>query len=213
MTDQSRAERLAEIAARAEKATEGPWAIETCGEKGDGSDIVGVVFRPDIDGNCKQPLSGFLESYDDAGNEIEYYRDEEVAEFEHRTRNPHWNALFCAHARSDIPWLLSELEAADARRLTALNELRAIRKSLCECPLPYRDIEPEQHHESCPALETEESVAALVTKKTRLRSLLAEAREALRPFANHAPTLPYGNAMTFENVRRAAAVAAKLGKI
>lgn len=42
----------------------------------------------------------------------------------------------------------------------------------------------------------------------KLRAQLAACREALKPFVEHAPTQPYGNAMTLENINRAAAALA-----
>lgn len=102
------------IRQRCEGASPGPWAVETCGEKGDGSDVVGIVFGPD-DEDCAQPLSGDLPACDDDGEPIDYYRDEIVAEFHHHNRRPHADALFVAHARSDIPALLAEVESLRAR--------------------------------------------------------------------------------------------------
>lgn len=99
---------LAEIEARAARATPGPWAVETCGEKGDGSDMIGVVFGPD-DENCDHQLSGELPAFGIEGEEIEYYRDELVAECEHRNRNSHSDAAFIAAARTDIPALVAEV--------------------------------------------------------------------------------------------------------
>lgn len=106
--------RLAEIEARYTKATEGPWAYESLGEKGDGSDIIGVIFGPD-DEECETPLSGELSSYDSDGEPVDYYYDEMVAECSHRNRRPHADSQFIAHARSDIPALVAEV-----RRLRAL---------------------------------------------------------------------------------------------
>ena len=115
MTDlEAAARRIVELG---EKATPGPWAIETCGEKGDGSEMIGVVFGPD-DPDCERPLSGHLEPWDADGNEIDYYRDELVAECEHRNRNSHGDATFIAFARNHAPaiaadWLrLKEVEKA-----------------------------------------------------------------------------------------------------
>ena len=33
-----------------------------------------------------------------------------------------------------------------------INPIAAARAAVCNCPLPYRAIKPEEHEESCPAL-------------------------------------------------------------
>jgi hypothetical protein len=96
-----------------EKATQGPYCIESCGEKGDGSNIVGVAFGPD-DLDAKTPLTGWLEEADKDGNFIEYYRDEEVAEFEHRNPNCHRDAEFLMTAYNNFPELLRRAERYEA---------------------------------------------------------------------------------------------------
>lgn len=107
---------LTGLEAIARAATQEPWAIESIGEKGDGANMIGVVFRGD-DEDCERPLSGFLDDFDDEGNEIEYYRDETVAICEHRDRNHHANA---AHiAAFDPPTVLALIE-----ELKALLEFR-----------------------------------------------------------------------------------------
>lgn len=107
-------EQLAEWRALAEKATEGPWAIESCGEKGDGSNMIGVVFGPD-DPDAKSPLSGWIDENDWADKLGEpmadpFYRDEEVAECAHRNRNHNADAAFIAAARTAVPALIAEVE-------------------------------------------------------------------------------------------------------
>lgn len=86
-------DRLLELERIAQQATPGPWCVESLGEKGDGSNVIGVAFGPD-DQNAKRPLSGWLEPFDKDGNEIDYYRDEEVAVCEHRERNAGPNAAY-----------------------------------------------------------------------------------------------------------------------
>ena len=111
MTSDKLIARLGEIEKRAKAATDGPWAVESCGEKGDGSNMIGVVFGPD-DPDCKKQLSGWIYDADDDGNEIEYYRDEVVAECEHRNRNSHADAAFIAHSITDVRWLIKQLRSA-----------------------------------------------------------------------------------------------------
>lgn len=86
-------DRLLELERIAQQATPGPWCVESLGEKGDGSHVIGVAFGPD-DQNAERPLSGWLEPFDKDGNEIDYYRDEEVAVCEHRNRNSGPNAIY-----------------------------------------------------------------------------------------------------------------------
>lgn len=97
------------IEARANAATQGPWGIESCGEKGDGSNMIGVLFDADVDTNCERPILGWAPQCRPVTEEfIEYYRDELVAECEHRNRNSGNDAEFIAHARTDIPALIAE---------------------------------------------------------------------------------------------------------
>ena len=95
MDDKTKAliDRLLELERIAQQATPGPWCVESLGEKGDGSNVIGVAFGPD-DQNAERPLSGWLEPFDKDGNEIDYYRDEEVAACEHRERNAGPNAAY-----------------------------------------------------------------------------------------------------------------------
>lgn len=86
-------DRLLELERIAQQATPGPWCVESLGEKGDGSNVIGVAFGPD-DQNAERPLSGWLEPFDKDGDEIDYYRDEEVAACEHRNRNSGPNAIY-----------------------------------------------------------------------------------------------------------------------
>jgi len=151
---------LEAIRQRCERATEGPWAIESCGEKGDGSDVVGVVFGPD-DEACEHPLLGDLPACDDEGEPIDYYRDEVVAEFYHGNRRPHADARFVAHARSDVPALLAEVTRlrAENERIIAVvtdyeRKIYGLRALLRECadalePLAFsvdRAYDREQLH-------------------------------------------------------------------
>ena len=98
MTKQDRAKLLAlcdELEQLAAKATPGPWSVESCGEKGDGSNMVGVAFGPD-DSKCERQLSGWLPPFDDDGEDIEYYRDELIADCEHSNRNSNFDAQYIA---------------------------------------------------------------------------------------------------------------------
>lgn len=98
----------------AEAATPGPWATESCGEKGDGSEMIGIVFGPD-DEKCESPLSGDLPAVDASGEFIEYYRDELVAECAHRNRNSHADARFIAHfSPAHILKIIAVVEAVEA---------------------------------------------------------------------------------------------------
>lgn len=105
----------------AKAATQGSWAIETCGEKGDGSEMIGVVFGPN-DENCEHALSGRLPVFDADGNEIEYYRDELVAECAHRNRNSAADAQHIANmAPPTTLALVAALRKAGAENRTLRN--------------------------------------------------------------------------------------------
>lgn len=88
-------EELSELEALAKAATPGPWCIESVGEKGDGSNMIGVAFDPD-DVDCETPLKGWLKPFTDAGVEIDYYRDELVAVCDHSENNHNANAAYIA---------------------------------------------------------------------------------------------------------------------
>lgn len=122
MPDQNTLAKARALIEAAGKATAGPWAIERCGEKGDGSNMIGVVFNPAKDPDCNQPLAGWLPACDEAGEFIEYYVDEAVAELEHRNRNSGRDATFIATARNDAPAIAEALIEAVGllKRLTAL---------------------------------------------------------------------------------------------
>lgn len=87
-TQSSRAERLAKIAERMCAATQEPWRAANEREAPPGSFI---LCYGDGDSIAEFSPCGPWVSDKQAGADLE----------------------FCAHARSDIPWLLSELEAAD----------------------------------------------------------------------------------------------------
>lgn len=138
-------ERLGRIRERADKATPGPWAFETTGEKGDGADIVGVVYGPD-DEECERPLSGELPSFDRDGDPIDYYRDEVVAVCDHCNRNPHGDARFIAHARTDIDALLAHSAAQEAElegwKWSTYDEGKALNRALAEARKLIMEIWP-----------------------------------------------------------------------
>lgn len=94
-------------------ATPGPWCVETSGEKGDGSELIGVAYGPD-DEECERPLAGRLMPFDRAGEEVEYYRDELVAECEHRNRNPGNDSALIVALRNAVPTILLTLRHHDA---------------------------------------------------------------------------------------------------
>lgn len=87
------------------------WGYESCGEKGDGSNVIGVLFHPD-DENAESPLLGRCDPiYDEETDEFrDYYQYELIAEVEHRTRSAGAVAEFISHAPTDIFALLAEVE-------------------------------------------------------------------------------------------------------
>ena len=106
------AARLVELRA---KATPGPWCAESLGEKGDGSNIIGVAFHPD-DKNAEHPLSGWLEPYDVEGNEIDYYRDQDIAEIEHRTQGANQNTDLILALVNNLDAIIAALGSRDGWR-------------------------------------------------------------------------------------------------
>lgn len=95
------------------EATEGPWCAESCGEKGDGSNVIGVAFHPN-DTDAERPMSGWLQEYDEEGNAIEYYRDEQIAELGYRSRNAWANTnliLFLRNHADAILGLVRDMES------------------------------------------------------------------------------------------------------
>lgn len=120
------ADKLRELLPR---VTPGPWAVESCGEKGDGAHMIGVVFAPADDPECKNQLSGSLPDCDDDGDFIEYYRDELVAECDLHNRNPGYDSELIALA----PTMAEQIIKADdelRRAEREIAELKAERKAL-----------------------------------------------------------------------------------
>lgn len=95
--------RIAEIEARANAATAGPWAWASTCEKGYGANVGAGVFA-EGDEDCTHPLTGDLSTRTD-----DYYVDQGVAEMSHQQANA--DADFIAHAREDIPFLIAALRA------------------------------------------------------------------------------------------------------
>jgi hypothetical protein len=92
--------RLAEIKARTDAATPGPWLHYSSAQTNE------------VHTDPKRPVAAWM-GFDG-------------------TRNAKANARFIAHARSDIPWLLSEvarLRADSARDTQRLDELEELRRS------------------------------------------------------------------------------------
>lgn len=94
-------ERRAEIRARARAATPGPWAYELTGDK-DNTWNIGLVLGEDDE----QPLSGQIEL--EQGDVIE-------AICEASLDGTPDDAAFIAHARTDVPDLLGEVDQLTAR--------------------------------------------------------------------------------------------------
>ena len=103
------ADRLEELR---KAATGTPWCAESAGEKGDGANIIGVAFHPD-DIDAERPMSGWIQDYDDDGNEIDYVRDEEIAQLEHCTRNHYANTEFIMLLANNADAILELVRAAE----------------------------------------------------------------------------------------------------
>lgn len=113
---------------RLEAAAEpGPWCIESVGEKGDGSNMIGVAFHPD-DEEAQTPLAGWLKPFYDNGSAIEYYRDALVAVCDHSEPDANENAAFIAAARTAVPALIARVEELE-RQLAEARQKR-VRKAI-----------------------------------------------------------------------------------
>lgn len=110
--------RVAQIKARCEKATEGPWCWEATGEKSNDY-AVGTATTPD-----GKPVSGRLVVTDDPDTghwlDDEIIRRHLVGEGEGRLAD----ADFIAHAREDLPWCLAQIERLQKRIANAEAALR-----------------------------------------------------------------------------------------
>lgn len=127
-------EQIEEIRARAEAATPGPWAYD-CTSTQDNDYMVGLAHPVDgDDGSLGPPISGRLidhpHHFDPATQDFgEWYCEPicEITAAEHSPEgSPAHDAAFIAHARTDIPLLISALEAEKAK----LFEVRATIKLL-----------------------------------------------------------------------------------
>ena len=104
--------RLEEIQKRVEKASEGPWAWQTYGEKTNAFVVGGAVAE---DGS---PLSGRLDGEDE-------FVVDPICGLEESTVN-YEDADFIAHSREDIPYLLAQVEEPNeiiSKMMDALNSL------------------------------------------------------------------------------------------
>lgn len=98
MTD---AQRIAEIESREKAATEGPWSWEDW-DLDDGPDCYTLVAPPHT-----RP-SGTSGMFPDLGFSLMTDEDHEISE---------QDRAFIAHARQDVPWLIEELRASQAREV------------------------------------------------------------------------------------------------
>jgi hypothetical protein len=105
---------LAEVRARAEAATPGPWAWAATCEKGYGANVGAECFAEDDD-DARHPLSGDLSERED-----NYIVLQGIASMEHQNANA--DAEFIAHAREDVPRLLAALARAEAENARAAEE-------------------------------------------------------------------------------------------
>ncbi len=96
-------DRLKEIAARVEEATHGPWGVAPRSDSDETADIV-ADYQSLPSGGCRAHWIAEL----DAGLDFNSNREDDIARMVA-------DAEFIAHAREDIPYLLSALEASEAR--------------------------------------------------------------------------------------------------
>lgn len=115
-------EQIEEIKARAEAATPGPWAYESVSEKSNDY-CIGTVCPVDKDGDPGDPIMGNVRHHPhyfnaETGDFGEWYCEMvcSIDECEHGGDGSlHADARFIAHARTDIPLLISALEAEKKR--------------------------------------------------------------------------------------------------
>jgi uncharacterized small protein (DUF1192 family) len=140
--------RLAEIAARAEAATEGPWGFY------DGDTYAAVAADLQMTGRASYSYRQKIAQLED-----ENYWDDPAHEDDDEERAAEQmaaNARFVAHARTDVPALLAEIQRLKAERHStnealsdAAEALREMRDRLAEYEQPAAD-RPGMH----PAIRT-----------------------------------------------------------
>jgi hypothetical protein len=111
MSEHITPERIAEIKARCEAATEGPWVVEDWGDETYPSPS--IVAPPST---CIPPRGYPCE---DLGNRIIYDEDGDCSDDD---------INFIAHARADVPDLLAALEASE-RKVAELEEANRVLSS------------------------------------------------------------------------------------
>lgn len=172
MTSQAR---RAEIAERAEMATEGPWQV-------DGQHVWVAVGSQECCGNpIQESDDGILVTGEHCcGQPVVNWQQTEIAQ------SGETDALFIAHARDDIPWLLAELtrltaEVADYQRreewikkaatsadekiinLTA--QVEGIRANVIEeCAKVAGDMQFQERFEWCASGDIETAIRALAAR-------------------------------------------------
>jgi hypothetical protein len=112
--------RLAEIAARAEAATPGPWAYVDEGDKGGNAWVVGEFYS--IRTDDYPPLAGRVETheYDEERGDFvqvtDYTRIICDSGMKHDDGPQIADAAFIAASRTDVPALLAHIAAVEAER-------------------------------------------------------------------------------------------------
>jgi hypothetical protein len=105
---------LSAIRARAEKATKGPWSVDTDGEA--------IQAGPAL--ICRYPVPEDFPCLDPNDDNYEDVRLELFS-----------NAQFIAHSREDVPALITAYENVSADLKEALNALRLLHDNQNGCPL------------------------------------------------------------------------------
>lgn len=111
---------LAEIRERADKATPGPWT-----ERGRPTDDWGYVRCANVDEDGFQPVIATTR----AGHRV---TDEDYAQHRRDGTDPYaHNAAFIAHARTDVPDLLSHIAFLDSQLSTIRKEATDAEREAC----------------------------------------------------------------------------------
>ena len=133
---------IAAIKARADKATSGPWesdATQNEGDYGSGPDCVSgfssyevIAEKGRICDTINSDVAMVCEEYDEDGCTA----FDEVGQA---------NMDFIAHARTDIPALISALEASEAAYEARITALEAERDALKAALKPFADAKIPEH--------------------------------------------------------------------
>lgn len=179
------------IRERADKATAGPWAWAQTADKGYGASVGAGVFA-DFDQECREPLSGDLSEHDG------FYVDQHIADLGHQAAQH--DAAFIAHARTDVPALLAEVDRLDNELDRATGDVMIIahERDMARAALVVSDEMVDRAYEAWHAFRP------TPTDASGYGAMRAALTAALSPFPRPATDGAGGGGVTEEMVERAA---------